>query len=622
MWEQRLDAVLSAPFELLTLKTDGDEAFRGRYLRFNESVFGLGTLIAHGGEALVFELINLEHSVLTGVAKICRFRPGSKEYRTWAVPFRFEGNELSAHAEIELYPARLLEVEGGFIKLQPYVAADPERDYATPWLAADVYRHLKTEDYDEALKEADALECLHGPRGAILEARGQVLVERECWEEARDVLERAMDAFRRESRAGLLRTGTLLAQVHKKLYQLNGRTGADATITLNIPGGPSLSQVVFSSNAAAGMDDTLDDRSLYVLFEVLGLEPYSIPNLVLLADEMAASQLSDHRLTDVVTAIERVDPDNEAATFFRQRAAEEEERRREFFASRSFAPDEGTDPDDDPVHPFPTPSGPPPPFPIQHLKALEEHERNYQPEPIKGQTAEARILSAYSNLRQGRVAEAELAARHAIALQPTNVGAHLALAKVFTATERGDEARATLEAAVEELPTSAEIYLALGDIFLNEESHAEARLTFLRALVMELDEPWRAHLGLGEVLRRLGERDEAIRYLRLAAAEAPREPGVVLQLANSLRMNGEQSGSYDDLAEALAAIDGALVHRPDVSELLVCRAQILCVTRDIGAAIAALERAVTIAPDHPIAARFLASLRQHEGGKDAGAPVA
>ena len=108
MWKTRLQTLLQAPFELLTLAGSTDQTHRGRYLRLNGHPFGLGEAIAHGAEALVFDLIDLRHAELAGVIKICRYPPGSREYQTWAVPFRFERNRHSSRPDVELRPARLV----------------------------------------------------------------------------------------------------------------------------------------------------------------------------------------------------------------------------------------------------------------------------------------------------------------------------------------------------------------------------------------------------------------------------------------------------------------------------------------------------------------------------------
>src|SRR5260370_1138146 len=127
MWFSRiLRLLLAGPPEFLTLGTQpGEAAFRGRYIRIDGFPFALGRMIGQGDEALVFELVSLRDGTCAHVLKICRYTAGSARYERWAVSVRDEPSPYADVPDVELYPARLVEVSGGIVKVQPFIASDP-----------------------------------------------------------------------------------------------------------------------------------------------------------------------------------------------------------------------------------------------------------------------------------------------------------------------------------------------------------------------------------------------------------------------------------------------------------------------------------------------------------------
>lgn len=615
MWMTRLSSVLGQPFELISLEPCEDAPFRGRYLHLADAVLGLGRLIATGGEALVYELIDLESSNMVGVVKICRFPPGTPEYQRWAVPIRFEGNARSRLADIEMCPSRLVEVAGGWVKVQDYVSVDTEDDWALPTAAGPIF--APGLELQERLEVADALLGSKGEHGVLLEGRGIILAELERDEEAVDSLERAMELFRTESLAGVLRVAPLLASCHRRLYHRVRWQGASVVMTV-----PGLgNQIVYADGVTAARDDTIQDRSLYVAFEALDVEPYSIPNLAVLAEELMSSWLSIGRVDDVLEAIERAAPGHGLAEEIRQErdaiGRERKETLEKLSVDTAGDPDRGGD--ELPATELEVSvaakladAGSSDESATENLQNyMVQFDEAYRPEPERGQTVEARVVSALANLGAGRFGQAEAAARSAIALDPSYAEAHLALSRVFCATDRFVEAESLLAEAIAAMPSEGDIYAELGAVQLFLDKFAEARTALLRALVCEPSDPWDVRFQLGRACRKLGLLEEAKRWLRRCILEEPARPKASIELAYAMRSDPEPDidGAQHVISEALA------INRSDV-ELLVCRAQLFAWRAHWKEAVCFLEQAVAISPHHEIAAQFLLVAREQLGNSD------
>lgn len=82
------------------------------------------------------------------------------------------------------------------------------------------------------------------------------------------------------------------------------------------------------------------------------------------------------------------------------------------------------------------------------------------------------------------------------------------------------QAAVVLERADRAEPNQASIVEALGRAYYNSRQHDRARATFEHLLELEPNSHY-AHFGLGEALRKLGDRDAAVTHLRLAVAMSP-----------------------------------------------------------------------------------------------------
>jgi hypothetical protein len=169
MWFSRiLLLLLGGPPEFLVLGTQpGEAAFRGRYIRIDGLPFALGRMIGQGDEALVFELVSLRDGTCAHVLKVCRYTPGTARYQRWAVSVRDELSPYADVPDIERYPARLVEVSGGIVKVQPFIASDPATAWATVYPAADVYRYIRQFGLEPALGLAETLLEMYGAAGGF-----------------------------------------------------------------------------------------------------------------------------------------------------------------------------------------------------------------------------------------------------------------------------------------------------------------------------------------------------------------------------------------------------------------------------------------------------------------------
>lgn len=246
MWESRIQQILANPPEFLSLVTNPEspERYQGRYIMIDEQPFALGRMLGQGDEALVLELIGLRDGKRDKVLKICRHPPSSEKYTTWAVPYRIERNPHSAIPDVEMHLARLAQVPGGLVKVQPYHSPPGTIDWMAQYPAATIYKAMHENGPDAALVVADSLIKEHGPRGVLLHAKGSVLAEMRRFEEAHDVLEQAMQSHTEAGSPVRMQTGVLLAAVLSQIYAQTPVEGG-ATMSLKLDDGTVLSQTFF-----------------------------------------------------------------------------------------------------------------------------------------------------------------------------------------------------------------------------------------------------------------------------------------------------------------------------------------------------------------------------------------
>ncbi len=600
MWPSRISLLLAEPPEFLALATDPDDerVFSGKYLHLDGAPYALGRRITRGDEAIVFELVDLRLGYCAGVVKICRYKPGTARYVSWAVTQRKERNPHSDLPDVELHPARLVPVPGGVVKLQPYVTPSPETAWATHAPILDVLTLLEQDRVEEALRVAELLLKQEGSHGVLLEAKGLALERLERLDEAREALEDALEAHLKEGNAGRLRTTYILAGVLHRLYERSAGSGG-TTLSLELPDGTVHTQTYFAAVEAAAADDTLEDRAVFVLLEALAYEPYFAGGLLRLGAYTVNAPAAIEIIRAIVTALLRIDPADpdvgEFAEFVQKRYGDDK--------SQSLRSVETAA---EPEH--------------ANLSAdtrarLDRFDELYQPEPIRARQAAARHDAALVQAAYGRFASAEGQLREAVDLDPDQPDHRLALADVLESQLKTGEAKRVLEETTRRFPDGTRAYETLGDLCAVHDEHAEAKLAYLRALATEPDERWRVELKVGEAFEKLGEHTRAIEFFRAAHREAPDEPWTILLLVQALRKpaldaNGEPSAD-PVFRESLAIIEDAIRRLPPHAPLLVCAAQSFLAEGRYRDARDALRSAVDVDPDDQLAAEFLTDLERN-----------
>lgn len=599
MWFSRiLRLLVTGPPEPLTLTGEpGGAAFRGRYLHIEGLPFGLGRMIGQGDEAMVYELVSLRRGNCGYVVKICRYSPGTARYERWAVPVRDERSPYANVPDIERYPARLLQVPGGVVKIQQYITADPATAWATPYPAAGVYGYLEQFGPDQALGLADTLIEMYGPRGVLLEAKAVSLWYGDRQAEAEPVFEAAIEALTTERNVSRLSATCHLAEMLFENY--HNRPPSSAGLILTLPDGSVHQQSYFDTPEEAAEDDTEQDRPALLLLEALAEEPYLVRALTLLAFGISDALPAGPAMRAIVHAVERIDPECDDLPRLRQLA-------RQF----SLEPADTDEPKGDPDGALTPPIQPPP----EVDEMLARFDRTYQPDPTRGQQARGRHLAARSHLDAGRVDDAERELRAAIALDPGTLEYQLSLVELLSRSrDRLDEARDLAEQAARGFPDDPAGYESLGHVCVIRGEYEDGLLAFLRALRAEPPEPWQIEVKVGQTYRDLGNTGRAMPFLRAAYEHAPDQPMTAVALAQVLRsgsVDHENPGEDPGFQEAYTILTAAVERNPDSADALVSLAQSHAALYHPKEARVLLRRAVKSDPGHPFAADFLAAVEQ------------
>jgi superkiller protein 3 len=146
------------------------------------------------------------------------------------------------------------------------------------------------------------------------------------------------------------------------------------------------------------------------------------------------------------------------------------------------------------------------------FEAAEMYRKSLELDP---ESAAAHYNLAASLARSGEFAEAELHFRAALETSP-NTQTYTGLGIVLWQQDKGDEAIASLQDAIEADPNNAAAYDQLGTILVQQGKLEEAASTY-RLLVRNRPSA-AAHQELAQVLARLGRTDEAQREMEMAKA--------------------------------------------------------------------------------------------------------
>jgi tetratricopeptide (TPR) repeat protein len=164
-----------------------------------------------------------------------------------------------------------------------------------------------------------------------------------------------------------------------------------------------------------------------------------------------------------------------------------------------------------------------------------------------------------------------------------------------------DEALAVLREGLALYPQAVELHVGLGYARLAREEYAWARRSFDDALALDAEHE-DALAGLGEVLMKFGQHDQALRtFERTLELGYDDDIELMLQVGRALFREGQ-------IDEAKRYFDTAVRQTPDNAEAVACVGYTLHRLGDDTGAAEALERALALDEDHVEARIYLGNL--------------
>jgi tetratricopeptide (TPR) repeat protein len=204
---------------------------------------------------------------------------------------------------------------------------------------------------------------------------------------------------------------------------------------------------------------------------------------------------------------------------------------------------------------------------------------------------ELAVLEALIASKAGRNNEAEPTLRKVFESNPrTDRQVNEALAKAYLETYDLTRAANVLDRWARDFPDDPKPFLWRAEIHSRTGGDAGAIENDYREALRRDPSLARAHLGLADELRKAHRNDEAAVEYDAYLAAVPNDAAAHLGAARNLREGGDQSAA-DAHLERVEALDG------NNAELFKERADAAIQRRDWGVAIAALDRAVKLAPD-------------------------
>ncbi|HET7561591.1 MAG TPA: tetratricopeptide repeat protein [Rhodanobacteraceae bacterium] len=128
---------------------------------------------------------------------------------------------------------------------------------------------------------------------------------------------------------------------------------------------------------------------------------------------------------------------------------------------------------------------------------------------------------AHDYVMQRRYSEAEAALQHALAIDPSSVGAVHDLASVYEITGKLDQMRSVLETAPVNVRANSFYPEALGNYFYLQRDWAASRTAYLKAQSASSQPQWDIKCALGDVERHAGDAAKARQYYQRCAALLP-----------------------------------------------------------------------------------------------------
>jgi tetratricopeptide (TPR) repeat protein len=225
-------------------------------------------------------------------------------------------------------------------------------------------------------------------------------------------------------------------------------------------------------------------------------------------------------------------------------------------------------------------------------------------------------VNANVEIWQGKVAaalgESKEAVRHfrnAITLDPTAIGAYIALATHYTDTRRPGEAVGVLVEAQKNVEITAEVRRLLGRAELQRGRLDEAIKQLSAALEMEPRDS-SAEFGLAEAYRRKRMFAEAAASLAKVEEFDSKFPGLLLEKGRLAEAQGDMEG-------AIAGYRAALAESPDDAALKSRLGAALVLTGELGEAETLLREVLKVQPYSAEAEHFLGRIELQRGQVEA-----
>jgi protein O-GlcNAc transferase len=218
------------------------------------------------------------------------------------------------------------------------------------------------------------------------------------------------------------------------------------------------------------------------------------------------------------------------------------------------------------------------------------------------------VEEAWALLGKGQRPQAIRLLYDTVKADPGNADARLLLGSVLQ--EEGDAAGsiAQLTEAVKLRPGSTEAQNALGEAFNAAGDTKAARGPFQKAVAID-PKFAQAQLNLGLVLLDAGDLGQAALHLDRAIELLGNKPDA----AYPHYLRAKVSSGQNDLRQAIAHLQQAVALRPDFAEAWSDLGDARRTNLDGAGALAAFERAVSLAPDDPVAQTRLGSQYLEEG---------
>ena len=230
----------------------------------------------------------------------------------------------------------------------------------------------------------------------------------------------------------------------------------------------------------------------------------------------------------------------------------------------------------------------------QHEEAVESIRKSLD---LRSDNPDAFLTLSRTYESQGRFEEAEAAAKQMIALRPEYWLGYHRLGMLLFRQGRYREAESPWRRVVELSPDNATCHFNLGANLFQLGKSAEAVAAYNRSVEI-LPTPG-ALIGLGAIHFFEGRRDEAISTLERATALSPNDPRAWGNLADVLRwMPGMADRSIGSFDRAISLAQLSLKTNPNDAEILSRLAKWLAKRDRHSAALDALQRALSIAPDN------------------------